>query len=112
MQITLRENRVSISTGSLNGAYRQLSHLTFGLQSAAKRKSMKTFTHVFVLSLVFGMAQPVQGQETKWRTISVEAISLYKKGEYDRAVVAVKKSLALAEKEYGPNHPDTATSLN
>ncbi len=62
---------------------------------------MKTLTRAFFLSLVLGMAQPALSQETKWRTISEEAISLYKKGDYDRAVAAVKKSIAVAEKEYG-----------
>ncbi|HKX53555.1 MAG TPA: tetratricopeptide repeat protein, partial [Nitrosospira sp.] len=73
---------------------------------------MKTLSIAFFLSLLSGTVHVAYAQETKWRIFSEEAISLYKKGEYDKAVAAVKKSLALAEKEYGPNHPDTATSLN
>jgi tetratricopeptide (TPR) repeat protein len=73
---------------------------------------MKTLSTAFFLALVLGITQIAYAQQTKWRTFSEEAISLYKKGEYDKAVAAVKKSLAIAEKEYGPDHPDTATSLN
>ena len=73
---------------------------------------MKTLPLALLLPLVFACAQPVYAQEMKWKAISEEAISLYKKGDYDRAVAAVKKSLALAEKTVGPHHPDTATSLN
>ncbi len=37
---------------------------------------------------------------------------LYRKGQYDRAVVVAKKALDVAEKAVGPNHPSVATSLN
>ena len=73
---------------------------------------MKTLSTAFFLFLLFDISHVARAQETRWRTFSQEAISLYKKGEYDKAVAAVKKSLAVAEKEYGPHHPDTATSLN
>ena len=73
---------------------------------------MKTLPLALLLSLALAAAQPAYGEETKWKTISEEAISLYNKGDYERAVAAIKKSLALAEKPVGPDHPDTATSLN
>ena len=73
---------------------------------------MKGLTIVFFLSLAFAAAQPAYAQDSKWRVITEQGISHYEKGEYDRAVAAIKKSLAVAEKEYGPDHPETATSLN
>ena len=75
---------------------------------------MKTLPLALLLPLALALAaaQPAYAQETKWKAISEEAISLYKKGDYERAVAAIKKSLALAEKTVGPDHPDTATSLN
>jgi len=44
--------------------------------------------------------------------LNAEAISLYKQGHYDQAVVAEKKALQVAEQNLGPDHPDVATSLN
>lgn len=73
---------------------------------------MKTFPLALLFSLLLGMTVPAHAQESKWRMISEEAISLYGKGQYDRAVAAIKKSLAVAEKAVGPDHPNTATSLN
>ena len=73
---------------------------------------MKGLPIVFFLSLAFAAAQPAYAQDSKWRVITEQGISHYEKGEYDRAVAAIKKSLAVAEKEYGPDHPETATSLN
>jgi tetratricopeptide (TPR) repeat protein len=76
------------------------------------RNVMKTLPLALLLPLALAAAQPAYAEETKWKAISEEAISLYKKGDYERAVAAIKKSLALAEKTVGPDHPDTATSLN
>ncbi len=73
---------------------------------------MKSLPNVFLLTLVFGMAVPAHAQESKWEAISKDAISHYEKGQYDRAVAAVKKSLIVAEKANGPSHPNAATSLN
>jgi tetratricopeptide (TPR) repeat protein len=42
----------------------------------------------------------------------MKRLSLNKQREYDRAVIKVKKALERAEKTYGPNHPEVATSLD
>src|SRR5690242_11278511 len=73
---------------------------------------MKTRLLAFSLSLAFALAQPANAEDSKWRMITEQGISQYSKGEYERAVASIKKSLAVAEKEYGPDHPETATSLN
>ena len=53
-----------------------------------------------------------QGSGTEWEILIQEAQSLYQEGKYDRAVVVAKKALKVAEKNFGPNHPHVATSLN
>ena len=54
--------------------------------------------------------KPPQGIE--WKTLNDELTSLYRQGQYDRAVVVAKKALQVAEQAVGPNHPSVATSLN
>jgi CHAT domain-containing protein len=41
-----------------------------------------------------------------------QAIQLYNQGRYDEAINLAKEVLAIREKALGPEHPDTATSLN
>ena len=45
-------------------------------------------------------------------TINQEVMDHYRTGDYDRAVNVAKKSLVLAEKNVGPDHPDVAWTLN
>ncbi len=74
---------------------------------------MKTPVTVFVsLLLLFGAAASARAQGIEWETLNAEVISLYQKGQYDRAVVVAKKALDVAEKAVGPDHPSVATSLN
>jgi Tfp pilus assembly protein PilF len=39
-------------------------------------------------------------------------VSLYRQGQYDRAVVVAKKALQAAEQNVGHNQPNVAMSLN
>ena len=74
---------------------------------------MTTSATVFLsLLILFGgpVSAPAQGIE--WKTLNDEVESLYRKGQYDRAVVVAMKALDVAEKSVGPNHPAVATSLN
>jgi tetratricopeptide (TPR) repeat protein len=74
---------------------------------------MKIFVTVFFgLLLLLGVAVSARAQGSEWEMLNKEAISLYQKGQYDRAVVVAKKALDVAEKAVGPNHPNVATSLN
>ena len=53
-----------------------------------------------------------RGAGIEWQTLNDEALELYRTGQYDRAVVVARKALAMAEQNVGPDHLDTATSLN
>jgi len=50
-------------------------------------------------------------ENTDWKTLNAKAVSLTKVRQYDRAKVAARKGLRLAEKTFGPDHPNVATSL-
>ena len=72
---------------------------------------MRTPVTVFLLPLLLA-AVAAYAQGTEWEGLNKEVMSLYEKGQYDRAVVVAKKALDVAEKAVGPNHPSVATSLN
>ncbi len=46
-----------------------------------------------------------------WKALNAKAVSLTKVRHFDRARVAARKALHLAEKTFGPEHPNVATSL-
>ncbi|MGH8760081.1 MAG: tetratricopeptide repeat protein, partial [Burkholderiales bacterium] len=73
---------------------------------------MKTPVAVFLLLLLFGAAPSTHAQGIEWEMLNEEAMSLYQKGQYDRAVSVAKKALDVAERAVGPNHPSVATILN
>ena len=59
------------------------------------------------------LADPLaQAQGTEWKTLNDEVKSVHRQGSYDRAVVAAKEALQVAEQALGPDHPDMAASLN
>lgn len=53
----------------------------------------------------------VESQPEDWETISKEVVLLFTNGQYFEATLVGIKALALAEKTFGPKHPNTATSL-
>ncbi|HTL70193.1 MAG TPA: tetratricopeptide repeat protein [Candidatus Eisenbacteria bacterium] len=61
------------------------------------------------LSLAFGAA-PAWADE--WSDLNNRVTELYQKGSFDEAVPVAEKSLALAEKTYGAEKPETALALN
>ena len=67
-----------------------------------------------MVALLMLTAMPAfsQGTGNEWEVLNQELMALYKKGEYDRAVIIAKKALEVAEKNHGKDHPVVATSLN
>ena len=47
-----------------------------------------------------------------WDSLNQKFIDSYDAGEYDRAMELARKALHVAEKDFGPDHPHVATSLN
>jgi hypothetical protein len=71
----------------------------------------KPVTLFLILVVLFGAPASAYAQGTEWETLNAEVTSLYRKGQYDRAVVVAKKSLEVAETAVGPDHPSVALSL-
>ena len=72
---------------------------------------MKTSATV-LLGLLFCAAASAPAQGIEWETLNDEVMSLYRQGQYKRAVVVAKKALEIAEEAVGPDHPSVAASLN
>ena len=69
-------------------------------------------TTFLCLLYLLGVATSTQAQGVEWEILNAEVLSLYRQGQYDRAVVVARKTLEVAEVAVGPNHPSVATSLN
>jgi tetratricopeptide (TPR) repeat protein len=68
------------------------------------------FSIVFLL--VTSSIVHAQGAGIEWETLTREVMDLYLAGNYVRALVIAQKALQVAEQNFGPDHPDVATSLN
>jgi len=76
---------------------------------------------VSIAGLALGVAAGARAQEPAAETRPVQervaqlngrVAALYGQGKYAEAKAVAKQALALAESELGPDHPDTAASLN
>ena len=63
---------------------------------------------------LLGAAPAALAQEAaiEWDALNKNIFEHYRTGDYDRAIVAAKKALEIAEDNVGPDHPKVATSLN
>ncbi|MBI3813323.1 MAG: tetratricopeptide repeat protein [Nitrospinae bacterium] len=73
--------------------------------------SIVTAAAILMLSTVtVSNAQGDTGDE--WEKLHKETIELFRAEKYEQAVLTAKSALKLAEKNWGPNHLNVATSLN
>ena len=74
--------------------------------------------HCIFLLAAFSILLPVsssvfaEGAGVEWDILNDEVKELYRIGKYDRAVLAAKKAIEVAEENVGPDHPDVAVSVN
>ncbi len=61
--------------------------------------------------LCLAAASAVLAQEDKWNELNQEVTKLNREGKYTEATKVAKKSLEVAEKAFGPDHPNVAKSL-
>ena len=74
-------------------------------------KYIPTIITVLLLVLPLPSCLPSDA-DIEWDILNQEAVDLYAKGQYGRAVIVAKKALEIAEKNIGPHHLDVAMSLN
>ncbi|MGA2078679.1 MAG: tetratricopeptide repeat protein, partial [Terriglobia bacterium] len=75
-----------------------------------ERRRISAF--LVLICLVFPAAFAQQGAGSEWQTLDQEVTELYGAGKYGRALAVAKKAVEVAEKEFGPEHPNLAASLN
>ena len=71
----------------------------------------RTMSGLVAILLILCTGLSAHGQGIEWKTLNDEAMSLYRQGRYERAIVVAKKALEVAEQAVGPDHPSVATSL-
>src|ERR1700694_3122395 len=64
------------------------------------------------LALTLWLTYPAHAQEGEWKRLHQEAGALYSQGNYRQATIIMGQALGVAEKTFGPDHPDVATTLN
>lgn len=68
-------------------------------------------TRIFlVATLCFVLVQCESRQEISWRNVINSAVELYEKGQYFEGLEVAEEALTLAEKNFGADHPNVATS--
>ena len=77
-------------------------------------KYILTITTAFQLLSLAMLPAFAQGASMEWDMLNGAVIKLYRAGEYDRPVVIVvaKKALEVANRDFGPTHPNVAQSLS
>ena len=51
-------------------------------------------------------------KEDPWKRLNEQAASLYQQGHYAEGAKVAEEALGVAERTFGPDHPNVATSLN
>jgi CHAT domain-containing protein/tetratricopeptide (TPR) repeat protein len=69
---------------------------------------------IIVMVLAIGLAAPsVKAQQSdNLASLNQQVVALYGAGKYAEATDVAKRSLAVAEQQYGPEHPAVSTALN
>jgi tetratricopeptide (TPR) repeat protein len=67
---------------------------------------------ITALALCLVGASTVLAQQEKWNELNQEMIKLNQQGKYAEAIKVAEKRLEIAERTFGPDHPNVATSLS
>ncbi len=51
-------------------------------------------------------------KEYQWKRLNEQAFTLYQQGRYSEAAKVAEEALGVAERNFGPDHPHVAQSLN
>ncbi len=76
-------------------------------------RSVWLFLVVLCLGVLWAGAAGGEGTpQEEARRLNKQAVELYQAGRYPEALPLAQRALAIDEKALGPEHPDTAASLN
>ena len=74
---------------------------------------MKTLSKaLLIVLLITSFSMAAHAQEELWEQLNSKVVKLYQQGRYAEAAKVAEEALTVAEKTFGPEHPDVATSLN
>ena len=67
---------------------------------------------IAILTIALLFTLPVHAQETLWKELNSKVIKSYQGDQYPEAISTGNEALKVAEKTFGPEHPDVALTLN
>jgi tetratricopeptide (TPR) repeat protein len=74
---------------------------------------MKVFLNtLLIVLLIILFTISACSQENTWKGLSSKVKKLYQQERYSEAAKIAEEALTVAEKAFGPDHPNVATSLN
>ena len=73
---------------------------------------MRTAVAFLFTLLVLSTAGAQEGDIAEARRLTGQVVQYYATGRYQEAIPLAQRALAITEKARGPEHPDTAVSLN
>ena len=75
------------------------------------RRGLAIMFFIGLVALIAWMAQDATTPAELDR-LNARVVELYRQGQYTQALPLAQRVVAIAEDRYGPEHPDTAGSLN
>jgi tetratricopeptide (TPR) repeat protein len=74
---------------------------------------VKVLLNVFLLIFLIGSFTPVaMSQETSWEDLILKSRESLRKGKYSDAAYSGQEALKVAEKKFGPKHPNVSEALS
>lgn len=74
---------------------------------------MKTFLRIFLIVLLLSSIPSIAySQKATYDKLNKQMASLYKQGQYERAIKVAEEALKVAKETFGEKHPYVSSSLN
>src|SRR3972149_4631639 len=67
---------------------------------------------ILMVVMVISVSKVAYSQESLWNELNAKFTKLYQQGQYAEALMVAEEAVKVAEKTFGKDHPNTATSLN
>jgi tetratricopeptide (TPR) repeat protein len=93
---------------------RSLRLLPLPFVSLGERLVLTLFRPALIISMLLWLVAPIasHAQSGDLDVLNRQVEQFYRQGKYAEATKVAEQALELAEKEFGPDHPDVGTTLN
>ena len=78
----------------------------------AQKIASRSAAIIFAFGLGFGLISNARAQQNTWDELNAQVDSLYGQGKFAEAVPVAKQLVEFAEKSFGADAPNVASSLN